>query len=124
MGRPYNNPVNSLSYTENFLYMLGSFLSFIVIVIHYFSDHLQELNYKPNPQLARALDVLFILHADHELHFPFSSSIKCGSLTRSCNRLNCSTAAMRHIASSLTDPYIAVAGTLPFLSSSWHPFPR
>ena len=50
---------------------------------------ISEENYVPNPKLARALDVLFILHADHEL--------------------NCSTAAMRHISSSLVDPYRYVA---------------
>jgi citrate synthase len=44
----YNTPQNNLTYTENFLYML---------------DRLSEENYKPNPKLARALDVLFILHA-------------------------------------------------------------
>lgn len=44
----YNVPQNNLSYTENFLYML---------------DRLSEENYKPNPKLAKALDVLFILHA-------------------------------------------------------------
>ncbi|CAJ0760429.1 11256_t:CDS:10 [Entrophospora sp. SA101] len=75
IGRQYNVTQNNLSYTENFLYML---------------DHLSEENYKPNPKLARALDVLFILHADHEL--------------------NCSTAAMRHIGSSLVDPYSAISG--------------
>jgi len=53
IGRPYNNPVNDLSYTENFLYML---------------DRLSETEYKPHPVLARALDKLFIIHADHELN--------------------------------------------------------
>ncbi|KAJ1553623.1 hypothetical protein HK096_007114, partial [Nowakowskiella sp. JEL0078] len=75
IGRDYNEPQANLSYSENFLYMM---------------DHLSEKNYVPNPILAKALDVLFILHADHEL--------------------NCSTAAMRHIGSSLVDPYSAVAG--------------
>ncbi|KAL6064488.1 Citrate synthase [Balamuthia mandrillaris] len=85
IGRPYNEPLNHLSYTENFLYML---------------DHLQEKDYKPHPTLVRALDVLFILHADHEL--------------------NCSTAAMRHIASSLADPYTAVAGAAGALYGPLH----
>lgn len=59
------NPSNAgLSYTENFLFML---------------DQLSNPDYKPHPRLARALDVLFILHAEHEL--------------------NCSTAGMRHLAS-------------------------
>lgn len=73
--RPYNDPQNHLSYTENFLFMM---------------DRLSESNYKPHPVLVKALDILFILHADHEL--------------------NCSTAAMRHISSSLVDPYSAIAG--------------
>lgn len=81
----YNHPVNHLSYTENFLYML---------------DHYQEPDYRPNPKLARALDVLFILHADHEM--------------------NCSTAAMRHIASSMADPYTAVAGAAGALFGPLH----
>jgi citrate synthase len=69
IGKPYNEPVNHLTYTENFLYMM---------------DRLSENNYTPNPRLAKILDVLFILHADHEL--------------------NCSTAAMRHLASSGATP--------------------
>ncbi|KND00222.1 citrate (Si)-synthase [Spizellomyces punctatus DAOM BR117] len=85
IGRHFNNPRNDLSYTENFLYMM---------------DYLSEENYKPNPKLAKALDVLFILHADHEL--------------------NCSTAAMRHIGSSLVDPYSAVAGAASALYGPLH----
>jgi citrate synthase len=85
IGRQYNVPQNNLSYTENFLYML---------------DRLSEENYKPNPKLARALDVLFILHADHEL--------------------NCSTAAMRHIGSSLVDPYSAISGAAAALYGPLH----
>lgn len=74
IGRPYNQPKNGLGYTENFLYMM---------------DHLGEENYRPHPKLVKALDVLFILHAEHEL--------------------NCSTAAMRHVSSSMVDPYSAVS---------------
>ncbi|KAJ3289447.1 hypothetical protein HK104_007462, partial [Borealophlyctis nickersoniae] len=85
IGRPFNNPQNNLSYCENFLYMM---------------DHLSERNYMPNPKLAKALDVLFILHADHEL--------------------NCSTAAMRHIGSSMVDPYSAVAGAAAALYGPLH----
>ncbi|CAG8708415.1 3606_t:CDS:10, partial [Acaulospora morrowiae] len=85
IGRRYNVPQNNLSYTENFLYML---------------DQLSEENYKPNPKLCKALDILFILHADHEL--------------------NCSTAAMRHIGSSLVDPYSAVAGAAAALYGPLH----
>lgn len=85
IGKPYNNPVNNLGYTENFLYML---------------DHLSEVEYKPNPVLARALDKLFIIHADHEL--------------------NCSTAAMRHLGSTKVDPYTAMAGAAGALYGPLH----
>lgn len=83
--RPYNSPDSSLGYTENFLYMM---------------DRLNETDYKPNPVLARALDVLFILHADHEL--------------------NCSTAAMRHLSSTKVDPYTAMAGAAGALYGPLH----
>jgi len=85
IGKPYNNPVSNLGYTENFLYML---------------DKLSENDYKPNPVLARALDKLFIIHADHEL--------------------NCSTAAMRHLASTKVDPYTAMAGAAGALYGPLH----
>lgn len=85
IGREYNMPQNHLSYTENFLYML---------------DRLSEENYKPNPVLAKALDVMFILHADHEL--------------------NNSTAAMRHISSTKVDPYSAIAGAAASLYGPLH----
>ncbi|KAJ7550719.1 hypothetical protein O6H91_07G114400 [Diphasiastrum complanatum] len=74
-GRPPVAPSNNLSYPENFLYML---------------DSLGDRNYKPNPRLARVLDILFILHAEHEM--------------------NCSTSAVRHLASSGVDVYTAIAG--------------
>lgn len=63
-------------------------------------DRLNETDYKPNPVLARALDVLFILHADHEL--------------------NCSTAAMRHLSSTKVDPYTAMAGAAGALYGPLH----
>ena len=63
-------------------------------------DYLSEKDYRPNPVLVRALDVLFILHAEHEM--------------------NCSTAAMRHIASSQVDPYCAVAGAASALFGPLH----
>ncbi|KAJ3692103.1 hypothetical protein LUZ60_012453 [Juncus effusus] len=69
-GRPPVLPSSNLSYSENFLYML---------------DSLGNRAYKPNPRLARVLDILFILHAEHEN--------------------NCSTAAARHLASSGVDVY-------------------
>ena len=73
-GQPYVYPDNELSYTGNFLNMLFK---------------MTELRYKPNPVLEKALDILFILHADHEQ--------------------NCSTNAMRSVGSSGVDPYSAVA---------------
>lgn len=84
-GLPYAYPDNDLSYTGNFLNML---------------DKMTEVKYKPDPVLERALDVLFILHADHEQ--------------------NCGTAAMRVIGSSHTDPYTAMAGAAAALYGPLH----
>jgi citrate synthase len=85
IGRPYNHPDNDLSFTGNFLNMLFK---------------MTELKYQPNPVLERALDVLFILHADHEQ--------------------NCSTATMRNIGSSHVDPYCALAGAAAALYGPLH----
>jgi citrate synthase len=85
IGRPYNSPDNELSFTGNFLNMLFK---------------MTELKYQPNPVLARALDVLFILHADHEQ--------------------NCSTTTMRTIGSSHVDPYSALAGAAAALYGPLH----
>jgi citrate synthase len=85
LGQPYVYPDNDLSYTENFLNMLFKF---------------PADSYRPNPALVRALDVLFILHADHEQ--------------------NCGTHAMRGIGSSHTDPYSAVAGAAAALYGPLH----
>jgi citrate synthase len=85
IGRPYNSPDNELSFTGNFLNMLFK---------------MTELKYPPNPVLARALDVLFILHADHEQ--------------------NCSTTTMRTIGSSHVDPYSALAGAAAALYGPLH----
>ncbi|KAH9621580.1 hypothetical protein KSS87_002728 [Heliosperma pusillum] len=84
-GRPPVLPSNSLSYSENFLYML---------------DSMGNKSYKPNPRLAHVLDVLFILHAEHEM--------------------NCSTAAARHLASSGVDVYTALAGAVGALYGPLH----
>lgn len=73
-GRPFNRPAQGLSYTGNFLYLL---------------DNLSGRDYKPHPVLEKALDALFIIHADHEV--------------------NCSTATVLQVGSSLVDPYSAVA---------------
>jgi citrate synthase len=75
LGQPYVYPDNELSYTGNFLSMLF---------------RMTELKYRPDPVLERALDVLLIVHADHEQ--------------------NCSTNAMRSIGSSQVDPFSALAG--------------
>src|SRR5256712_8560986 len=85
IGRPYIYPDNDLSFTGNFLNMLFK---------------MTEVKYQPNPVLARALDVLFILHADHEQ--------------------NCSTSAMRNIGSSHVDPYSALAGAAAALYGPLH----
>ena len=85
IGRPFNEPGRGLGYVENFLYMM---------------DRLNEPNYKPNPKIARALEILFILHAEHEL--------------------NCSTAAMRHLASSEVDVYTCLAGAAAALYGRRH----
>lgn len=85
LGMPYVYPDNDLSYTENFLSMMFK---------------VAEMKYKPNPTLARALEVLFILHADHEQ--------------------NCSANAMRSIGSSQVDPYCAAAGAAAALYGPLH----
>ena len=84
-GLPYVYPENEFSYTENFLNMLF---------------RIGTRDYKPSPVLAKALDVLFILHADHEQ--------------------NCSTTAMRTIGSSEADPYSALAGGMAALYGPLH----
>jgi len=85
IGRPYVYPDNDLSFTGNFLNMLFK---------------MTELKYTPSPVLARALDILFILHADHEQ--------------------NCSTSVMRGIGSSQADPYSALAGAAGALAGPLH----
>jgi len=84
-GLPFVYPENELSYTGNFLNMLF---------------RIGTRDYTPNPVLERALDVLFILHADHEQ--------------------NCSTTAMRVIGSSQADPFTAVAGAMGALYGPLH----
>ena len=85
IGMPYVLPDNDLSFPGNFLNMLFK---------------MTELKYKPSPVLERALDVLFILHADHEQ--------------------NCSTSAMRAIGSSHADPYSSLAGAAAALYGPLH----
>ncbi|KAI8447640.1 citrate synthase-like protein [Phakopsora pachyrhizi] len=86
MGRAFNRPPVGRTYTETFLYML---------------DYLNEgEGYRPNPVIAKALDVLFILHADHEL--------------------NAGTATMLQTGSTLVDPYSAVAAATAALYGPLH----
>src|SRR5262245_61973940 len=85
VGQPYAYPDNDLSYTGNFLNMMFK---------------MSEVKYNPDPVLDRALDVLFILHADHEQ--------------------NCSTNAMRNIGSSQVDPFSATAGAAAALWGPLH----
>ncbi len=85
LGLPYAYPDNDLTYTENFMNMLWK---------------RTELRYKSSPVLARALDVLFILHADHEQ--------------------NCSTSTMRTVASANSDPYVATAAAAGALYGPLH----
>ena len=85
LGLPYVYHDPDLSYTENFMNMLW---------------RRAEPKFQPNPVLAKALDVLFILHADHEQ--------------------NCSTSTMRTITSSNADPYIGVSGAAGALYGPLH----
>jgi citrate synthase len=85
LGYPYVYPDNDLTYTENFMNMLWKMM---------------EPKYKANPALARALDILFILHADHEQ--------------------NCSTNVMRAVGSSQADPFVAIAAAAAALSGPLH----
>ena len=85
LGYPYVYPDNDFSYTENFMSMLWK---------------MTEPKYQPSPLLARALDILFILHADHEQ--------------------NCSANAMRAVASSQADPFLSTAAACAALSGPLH----
>ncbi|HZT33203.1 MAG TPA: citrate synthase [Bryobacteraceae bacterium] len=85
LGLPYVYPDNDLSYTENFMNMLWK---------------MTEPKYQANPILARALDILFILHADHEQ--------------------NCSANVMRSTGSSQADPFVATAAAAAALSGPLH----
>jgi citrate synthase len=84
-GQPYVYPDNDLQYPGNFLSMLYK---------------MTELKYEPDPRLERALDILFILHADHEQ--------------------NCSTSAVRSVGSSQVDPYSATAAGIAALYGPLH----
>jgi citrate synthase len=85
LGQPYVYPDNELSYTANFLAMLFK---------------MSERTFKPDPRVERALETLFILHADHEQ--------------------NCSTTAVRVVGSSHADPYSCVAAGIAALYGPLH----
>jgi citrate synthase len=85
LGMPFAYPDNDLTYCGNFLNMLF---------------RTTELKYRANPTLERALDILFILHADHEQ--------------------NCSSTAMRGVGSSHVDPYSAIAAATAALYGPLH----
>jgi citrate synthase len=85
VGFPYVYPDNDLSYAENFMNMLWKMV---------------EPKYVANPAIARALDILFILHADHEQ--------------------NCGTNAMRSVSSAQTDPYLSMAAAASALAGPLH----
>ncbi|MFI5174864.1 MAG: citrate synthase [Terriglobia bacterium] len=85
IGMPYTYPDNDLSYTGNFLNMMFK---------------MTEVRYQPHPVLEKAIDVLFILHADHEQ--------------------NCSTSAMRGVGSSQVDPFSAIAAATAALYGPLH----
>jgi citrate synthase len=85
MGLPYVYPDNELDYAGNFLSMMFN---------------MNEARYTPDPRLERALDILFMLHADHEQ--------------------NCSTNAVRGVGSSQVDPYSAIAAGVAALYGPLH----
>ena len=86
MNRPFIAPRSDMGFAENMLYMMDAT-----------SD---AENYRPDARLAKALETLFILHADHEM--------------------NCSTATMTHVGSSLVDPYSAVSAAAAALYGPLH----
>ncbi|KAI3614889.1 peroxysomal citrate synthase [Moniliophthora roreri] len=84
-GRDFVTPPHGLSYTGSFLYQM---------------DHLGQADYKPNPVLEKALDVLFLIHADHELNASATTVLQTGS--------------------SLVDPYSAIAAGCASLYGPLH----
>ena len=86
IGKPIIAPKEDLGYIENFLYMMDA--------------QPGDVNYRPHPKIVKAIEVLFILHAEHEL--------------------NCSTAAIRHMTSSQSDVYTSLAGAVTALYGPRH----
>jgi citrate synthase len=85
-GKPINQPNENLGYVENFLYMLDR--------------NNTDKDFRPHPKIVKAMEILFILHAEHEL--------------------NCSTAAIRHMSSSQADVYTSTAGAVTALYGPRH----
>lgn len=85
-GKPINQPNENLGYVENFLYMMDR--------------NNTDKDFRPHPKIVRAMEILFILHAEHEL--------------------NCSTAAIRHMSSSQADVYTSTAGAVTALYGPRH----
>jgi len=86
IGKPINAPKEDLGYVENFLYMMDK--------------NSTDPDFRPHPKIVKALEILFILHAEHEL--------------------NCSTAAIRHMTSSQSDVYTSLAGAVTALYGPRH----
>ena len=86
IGKPIIPPNENLGYVENFLYMMDA--------------EITDSGYRPHPKITKALDTLFVLHAEHGL--------------------NCSTAAIRHMASSQSDVYTSLAGAVTALYGPRH----
>ena len=85
-GQPINEPNENLGYVENFLYMMDKKVT--------------DSNYLPHPKIVKAMEIMFILQAEHEL--------------------NCSTAAIRHMSSSQSDVYTSLAGAVTALYGPRH----
>merc|ERR1740124_1891374 len=86
IGKDFIAPKEDLGYIDNFLYMMDKSVS--------------DTDFKPHPKIVKALEILFILHAEHEL--------------------NCSTAAIRHMTSSQSDVYTSLAGAVTALYGPRH----
>ena len=99
-GRPFVTPPKGLSYTGSYVHDLYQLA--LTSTIHrflYMMDHMEETGYVPNPVLEKALDVLFLVHADHELNASATTVLQTGS--------------------SLVDPYSAIAWVISSFSSEY-----
>ena len=101
-GRDFVTPPADLSYTGQCVVPVLLFSQSWTVCrdrFLYQMDHLGQKNYKPSPVLEKALDVLFLLHADHELNASCTTVLQTGS--------------------SLVDPYSAIASVALLFSASW-----